>query len=210
MPVRTGSTPADSQPAPWNACTAVTAAEEAGLHRPADTGALALVQRRHHAEGAEQAGEEVGDRRGRRASARRRRGGQAHQPGLGLHDLVEPGTGTVGAAGTEAGDRERHQTRVRRAQVGRVETEAGEQAWPVVLDQDVGAGAESAEPVGASGLLRSSRTERLPRLAERKYADSRCSSSGEPVNGSQPRLSSPAGGSTLSTSAPTSASIIVA
>ena len=66
--------------------------EQAGLHRPADTGALALVQRRHHAEGAEHAGEEVGDRQADPRRLAVAGAGQAHQPGLGLHDLVEPGT----------------------------------------------------------------------------------------------------------------------
>ena len=142
--------------------------EQARLDRPAAAGGLALAERGHHAEGAEHAGEQVGDRQPDPRRVAVGGAGQAHQPGLGLDDLVEARARPVGTAGAEAGDRQRDQARVVLAQGGGVQAEPGEQAGSVVLDEHVGLGAERAQPVGPSGDFRSRRTERLPRLAERK------------------------------------------
>jgi hypothetical protein len=127
--------------------------QQAGLDRPAAAGGLALAEGGHHAEGAEHACQQVGDRQPDAGRVAVGGAGQAHQPGLGLDDLVEAGSRPVGTAGAEAGDRERDQARVVLAQGGGVQAEPGEQAGPVVLDEHVGLGAQRAQPVGTRGVL---------------------------------------------------------
>ena len=62
-----------------------------------------------------------------------------------------------------------------------------------------------------SGVRRSTRMDRLLRLTARKYAAVRVPAASSPTHGGpQPRVASPSGGSTLMTSAPRSASTIVA
>ena len=127
--------------------------QQARLDRPAAAGGRALAERGHDSEGAEHAREQVRDRQPDPGRVAVGGAGQAHQPGLGLDDLVEAGSRPVGTAGAEAGDRQRDQAGVVLAQGGGVQAEPGEQAGPVVLDEHVGLGAQRAQPVGTRGVL---------------------------------------------------------
>ena len=115
------------------------------------SGAFPRPQCVHHAERAEQTGEDVGHRQPDSLRRAARLSRQRHQARLGLHDLVESRSRSVRAASSEPGDGQRDQPRVESAEVVEPETESLKHPWPVVLDEDVGAARQPPQPVGALG-----------------------------------------------------------
>ncbi len=108
-------------------------------------------QRGHHAEGPEQARQDVGDREADPLRGSAGAAGERHESGLGLHDLVESGPLAVGAAAAETGDGQRDQPRVEGAQVVEPQAETFEHPRTVVLHENVRLAGEPAQPVGIIG-----------------------------------------------------------
>ncbi len=110
--------------------------EQRAFNQPALTRALALLQRQHRAEGAEDAAHDI-DHRG--AGAQRPAAGPGHvgEPTHHLHDLVERRPLLIGS-GQEALQRTVDEARVDLLQMRRPQLALGHRARREVLDQDVG------------------------------------------------------------------------
>ena len=76
-----------------------------------------------------------------------------HQAAHALRDLVDAGTGPVGAGLAEARDRRQNDALIEHAQVGVVDAEPVLDVGPVVLDDDVGGRDQPPEHGEAPGCL---------------------------------------------------------
>ena len=118
--------------------------------------ALAPGERGEDPDGRVEPGRDVGDRDAdlRRVTAVGvGRAGDRHQPGLGLEQEVVARPADERPGRAVAADREMDEARVERGEDVVPEPEPGEAVRSEVLDEDVGVGEESAQHVGAGGLL---------------------------------------------------------
>src|SRR5215213_6738312 len=175
-------------------------------HPLASAAPLPFHQSRDYAEGPEHAGEDVRYGHPNLRQGTTDRPGEAHQAPFTLHDLAETRPVTVRPTLPEARDRERHQPRVQFLEFSlprpSFSITSGRKFSMTTSDRRIMSFSFSRSP----GTLKSSTTDFLLRFTERKYVDSPFTN-----GGSQPRLSSPfPGRSAFITSAPASASIMVA
>ena len=177
--------------------------------------ALPPGERRQDPDRRVEPGRDVGDRDAdlrRDAAVRVGLAGDRHQAGLGLEQEVVAGAADERAGRAVAADREVDQARVDRAQRLVAEPEPLEAVRAGGSRRRRRRSPRRRRRTSApDGCFRSSRRLRLLRLTERKYAAVRVPAASSPTHGGpQPRVESPSGGSTLTTSAPRSASSIVA
>ena len=120
--------------------------EQGGVDPLAATARVPLIEGRQHADGTEQAGDDVGH--GRAALQRRPVGalaGDAHEAAHGLGHQVEAAAIAPRAGEAVAGDRAIDQAWIALFQPGLSEAEARQHAGPVVLDEHVGPGEQAVQ-----------------------------------------------------------------
>ena len=131
------------------------------VHPLALARAVALAERRQHAERGEEAGREIADRD---ADAHRPAPGLAgdrHQPAHALRDLIDAGPVAIGPVLAEARDAGIDEPLVDRLQRLVIDAEAELDVGAVILDQDVGALDQAAEDGEAVGMLQVDRDAAL-------------------------------------------------
>ena len=144
--------------------------EQRGRDELPAAGHLPLAERGDDAVGAEHPREDVRDREAVTQRRAVRRARDAHQPGLALDDLVEPGPVPVRPALAEARDREHDERRVLLHQIVDRESEPREHTWPEVLHQHVGLRHERAEPGDVLAVLQIE-GDRALRAVDRQEVD---------------------------------------
>ena len=117
-------------------------------------GPLPGPQRQHHAEGAVEAGQVVGQRRRSRDERRSvRLAGDVGEARVRLCDACKSGQSGLRSGLAVGGDAQHHELRIDREQLGESETPSLHRPRPEVLDDHVGRRRESPEELSAPAVL---------------------------------------------------------